>query len=317
MRFSIIMNSKRIKNQALPLMTVLFFFFSASGFAAERENPNSSGTRYSYGFFYTPVYQFETDIDGGGAFDVGRHFFRFDAGSRVKQMTTAGISLGYTFEDWNFSEVETVAGASPWGEVHRPTISFPLRHRFANKLSVGFTPTIEFSGESGADFSDGLMYGATVIFLYPVHTTLRLGLGFGVFDRLEESSFFPYLIVDWKINEQFRVTNPFRAGPAGPAGLELIYSPAEQWELGLGGAYRSYRFRLSDDNAIQSGIGQNNLITAFARIQRRVGEKMTLDLAGGYLLNGQLSIEDREGKELQSADYDNAPFVALTFTGKL
>lgn len=69
----------------------------------------------------------------------------------------------------------------------------------------------------------------------------------------------------------------------------------------------------SDDNSVQSGIGENQLITAFARIQRRLGGILTLDLAGGVLFNGQFSIEDRDGRRLQSADYDSAPFVALTF----
>ena len=46
----------------------------------------------------------------------------------------------------------------------------------------------------------------------------------------------------------------------------------------------------SDDNSVQSGIGENHLITTFARIQRRLGRILTLDLAGGVLFNGQLSI---------------------------
>jgi len=73
----------------------------------------------------------------------------------------------------------------------------------------------------------------------------------------------------------------------------------------------------SDENSVQIGIGENNLIRASARIQRRLAGILTLDLAGGVLLNGQFSIEDRDGRRLQSADYDSAPFVALTFARNL
>ena len=300
----------------LPLLpaALIFLFFSQSA-TGEESSPKIRSDE-SYSFSYTPLYQFNTNLNEGGNFDVNRHFFRFKTFATLNRKTSIGLGLGYDLESWNLKDVLSVAGASPWDIIHRPSLSFPLLYRFDNKFRIGITPTMEFSGASGADFGDGIMYGATVMLLYPVNTKLTLGLGFGAFDRLEETSLFPYIIVDWRINEQLRITNPFRAGPAGPAGLEVVYSPSEQWKLGLGGAYRSYRFRLSEDNSIQSGIGQNNLITAFARIQRRFGEMLTLDLAGGLLFNGQLSIEDREGRVLQSADYDNAPFVALTFAGK-
>ena len=50
--------------------------------------------------------------------------------------------------------------------------------------------------------------------------------------------------------------NALPAGPTGPAGLELVYRPGEDWRFGpLGGAYRSVRFRLDRNGDVPSGIG--------------------------------------------------------------
>ena len=135
--------------------------------------------------------------------------------------------------------------------------------------------------------------------------------------KLEKDlKFFPFIVINWKINEQLRLSNPFRAGPAGPAGLELIYSPQRNWELGVGGAYRSYRFRLDDTSAVPNGIGENEFLAGFLRVQRKLGSKWSLDLATGALFAGELTIENSDGNGRGEDKYDTAPFVALTLEGK-
>jgi hypothetical protein len=271
---------------------------------------------YSFSFSYTPVYQFETDLDSGGSFDVSRHYLNFDVIRPFGQNLRLGLGLNYEFEKWNFNNMTNVVGATPWGSIHRPGISLPIFYTFSDNWILGFSPSVEYSGESGAKFSESLNYGGILSLSHPFSRNLYLGLGFGLFSRLEKTTIFPFIVIDWKISEQFRITNPFRAGPAGPAGLEFVYSPAENWELAIGGAYRFYRFRLDDKSAVPNGIGDNKFVVAFLRAQRKLGANFSIDLAGGALFAGKLSIENSTGDKLGSDNYDPSPFLALTLAGK-
>ena len=80
---------------------------------------------------------------------------------------------------------------------------------------------MDFAGASGAETGESLSYGAVLSAAYAFGPDLMVGLGAGVFERLDQSEVFPYVVIDWKINDRLRLTNPFRAGPVGPAGLEL------------------------------------------------------------------------------------------------
>jgi hypothetical protein len=164
--------------------------------------------------------------------------------------------------------------------------------------------------------NEALTYGAVVSLSHAFSRDLVLGIGVGVFDRLEETDAFPFLVIDWKISPHVRLTNPLRAGPAGPAGLELVYSPDGIWSFGVGGAYRSYRFRLDDRSAVTDGIGEVEFLVTFAKAARRFGSRLSLDISAGALFDGEIAIEDAGGNELGSTGYDTAPFAAVTLTGR-
>lgn len=281
-----------------------------------QEKKEQKRSPYSYSFSYTPLYQFETDLDGGGSFDVSRHYFRFGVMRSFNRNLRLGLGVSYDFENWDFDNLSNVAGASPWSSIHRPGVSLPISYRFADSWTLGFSPAVELSRASGAENDESFTYGAVVSLAHPFGPDLFLGVGFGLFDRLEETNFFPFIVINWKINEKLRLSNPFRAGPAGPAGLELVYSPQRNWELGLGGAFRSYRFRLDDTSAVPNGVGENEFVAGFLRVQRKLGSKLSLDLATGALFAGELSIENSDGNRIGEDKYDTSPFVALTLEGK-
>jgi hypothetical protein len=310
---------KTVMGRFLRLATLLLLCSAVAATGEPVWGQNKNGVRtgsYRYSFSYTPIYQFETDLDNGGSFDVSRHYVRFDVTRSFGRSLRMGLGLSYDFEKWNFRDLPTVAGATPWSSLHRPGVSLPVFYTFADSWILGITPTVEFSGESGAQIDESLIYGGIVSLAHPFSRDLFLGIGFGVFDQLEDTSFFPFVIIEWTISEQFRVTNPLRAGPAGPAGLELVYAPVDNWELGVGGAYRTYRFRLDDQSAVPDGVGENEFLVAFLRLQRKIGARLTLDLTGGALFGGELSIDNVDGDEIGSDDYDPSPFLALTFAGE-
>jgi len=150
--------------------------------------------------------------------------------------------------------------------------------------------------------------GATKVF----SPKLILGLGAGVFRQIDETKVFPFVIVNWQIDDKWRLTNPLRAGPAGGAGLELAYALDANWELAGGGTYREYRFRLKDDGPVPGGIGENRGIPLFARLSRKLGQKGRVDLYAGAVVGGRLEVTSADGNTTISSDYRAAPLFGLT-----
>ena len=83
-------------------------------------------------------------------------------------------------------------------------------------------------GEHGADWSRALIYGGAGAAIYSFGKDRTIGLGVGALNNLEQASVFPFVLVNWKFNEQFRLATPYRAGPAGPGGIELSYTPIKR-----------------------------------------------------------------------------------------
>ena len=285
--------------------------------AAQPSDTQPEGrAKTGYQFSYTPIYQFETDLDAGGKFDVQRHFIRFDVTRFIDRHWMAGLGLSFDYERWDFSGVAGLAGVDLWDELYRPGISIPILYRTDNNWRFGFIPSLDVAGANGAEIGESLSYGAVLSAAYAFGPDLTLGLGGGIFERLDQTEFFPFVVVDWTINDRLRLTNPFRAGPVGPAGLELIYAWGERMEMGVGGAYRSYRFRLDDSSTVADGIGQVDFWATFLRLGWRLGQSYHIDINGGALFGGTITIEDQDANELGESDYDAAPFIGATVRGR-
>ena len=283
---------------------------------ADSDSAQSVPPQTSYSFSYTPLYQFETDLDGGGQFDVQRHFLRFDVNHFVSPHWMVGLGLSFDYERWNFSGIDGLAGIDLWDEIVRPGINMPIIYSTDNQWRLMIIPSLEFAGATGAETGESLSYGTVLAAMHSFRPNLMIGLGAGIFERLDELEVFPYLAIDWQINEQFKLSNPFQAGPAGPAGLELVFTPTDSWEMGVGSAYRSYRFRLDDSSAVADGIGEVEFWAAFLRLGLKLGETYRLDLNGGALFEGKIAIDDKDGNDLGETDYDTAPFVGVTIKGQ-
>jgi hypothetical protein len=310
-----------IRNRLIPAVFALALLFAATTVpdsvnAQSTDSGESGRSKTGYRFSYTSIYQFETDLDSGGSFDVQRHFLRFDISRFIDRHWTVGLGLSLDYERWNFSNIAGLAGVDLWDEIFRPGISVPIFYSAADKWRFGIIPSIDLAGASGAETSESLSYGAVLSAAYAVGPNLMVGLGAGIFERLDQSEVFPYVVIDWTINDRLRLTNPFRAGPVGPAGLELVYAPDGDLEMGVGAAYRSYRFRLDDSSAVADGIGEVDFWAPFARAGRRLGERYRIDINGGVLAGGSITIEDQDGNQLGESDYDTAPFFGVTISGR-
>ena len=297
----------------LLFVCVTFMVVSTPASAQDKKQDYlSQRARTVYSLSYTPVYQFESNLDGKGTFNVNRHYFNFGVMQPFSRNFRMGLGFKYDFENYNFKDLYNVAGATPWGTIHRPGISIPTFYSFKSIYSLMVSPSLELSAESGAKVSDSIAYGATIALARPFGSDLYLGIGAAIFEQLEKPSIFPFILINWRINEQFRLSNPFQAGPAGPAGLELVFTPSTTWEFGISSAFRTYRFRLADKNAVSGGIGQDEFLASFLRVQRKLRKNLALDLSVGGLFLGELSIEDSGGSQIASEKYNPAPIVGLT-----
>ena len=174
------------------------------------------------------------------------------------------------------------------------------------------SPSVAWAYESGASTSDALEYGGVVAVTKDFSPTLTIGLGAAVFRQIYETQTFPFLAIDWQIDKNWKLSNPFAAGPTGPAGLELSYTFDDNWEAGFGGSYRSYAFRLSRDGPVPDGIGEQRFIPLFVRLSRNLGKQAQVDVYATGLANGRLNVKNRNAEDIVAEDYSFAPALALT-----
>ena len=264
----------------------------------------------------TAVYQSGANLDQGGDYRTsgvilrGGMAYDFGAGNR------AGVTLNYDYLDYSFSSARAFGSVAPWNIVQRYGVAVPLSLGVGDGWVLGFAPSLDWVKENGANAGDSLIWGATVSGVRQFAGGNRLGLGAGVYSRIEKTSAFPFLIVDWRFNERWRLVNPLPSGPTGPAGLELDYRFDGDWTAGIGAAYRSLRFRLSDSGPVRSGIGEESGVPVFVRVTRSMGNEMTLHFYGGVVAGGKLRVENSSGDKVREENFDPAPLFGLTFVGR-
>jgi hypothetical protein len=265
----------------------------------------------------TPFYESESDLDGGGEFGLSGVQLRLGTAGPVGTGFRAGVTLNYDYYDSSFSNPTVFGAAAPWGNVYRYGVSVPLAWALNSEWSLAVAPSVDWFRESGANTSDSLTWGAALSAVRVDPAGNRIGLGVAVFDEIEDTKVFPVIVVDWRLGDRWRLINPLPAGPTGPAGLELDYQFDGGWSLGVGAAYRTLRFRLSDSGPVSSGVGEINGVPIFARATYDLSKQLTLHIYAGAIAGGELRVEDRNGNLLRKDDFDTAPFVALTVTVRL
>lgn len=264
----------------------------------------------------TPVYQAGAGLEDGGDVRFGGMVFRGGILTDLGGGTRAGITLVYDYLDYSFANPTVFNSTPPWGVVQRYGVAAPLSFTLGHGWNLGVAPSFEWFKENGAASSDSFTWGATFSGSRRFENGNTLGLGVAMFDRLEETLVFPFLAVDWRLGDRWRLVNPLASGPTGPAGLELDYELDGNWTAGLGAAWRTLRFRLSESGPTPSGIGEERGMPVFLRVTHRFGNQSVLHLFGGLVLNGQLRVEDSSGRLLREDDRDPAPLFGATFIAR-
>jgi hypothetical protein len=290
--------------------TAVALLVAASGAA------QAQGTGWAPFASLTPVYQGKGDLDGGGDYSAWSAILRAGVLGELGAGRRAGVVFNYGYTDYAFSSPTAFGGVAPWGAVQRYGVAAPLSLALSDGWNVGLTPSVDWIHEKSADAGDALNWGAIASATKLFADGNRLGFGLAVFDRLDETSVFPLLLVDWKLSDRWRLVNPLPAGPTGPAGLELDYRFDAGWNLGLGAAWRTTRFRLGNSGPAPNGVGEERGVPVFLRAALTFGPAVALNLYGGLVTGGQLRVEDRSGNVTRQVDVDTAPLFGATLSAR-
>lgn len=264
----------------------------------------------------TPAYVGKADLDGGGDYSEFSTFLRAGVAGSIGAANLAGVTFNYDYTDYSFSNPAAFGGVAPWNVVRRYGITAPLAFGFGDRWVLGVMPSVDWIRENGADEDESLTWGGVVSATRFFDGGNRLGLGLGVFRRLETTNLYPVLLIDWKLGDRWRLVNPLQAGPTGPAGLEIDYRFDSGWHVGLGAARRATRFRLSENGPVPNGIGEERGFPVFLRATRNFGGGLALNLYAGVVTAGELRLEDPGGNTLREVDTDPAPLLSVHFSAR-
>lgn len=263
------------------------------------------------------VYQTESSLDSGGDMSVDRLFVSA-GGSRVfGDGWRIGGSLGYGEDHYDFSGASGFGGPDPWGRIREVRISMPVQYLGDEHWTFYAIPSLRFNAESGASLSDGRNGGVIAGAVYRVSDRLSIGPGLGAFTEIEEdASFFPILLVDWKITDTVSLeTGGGFAASRGP-GLQLRWRYSPRWQFAFGGRYEKTRFRLDDSGPAPDGVGQDKAVPLFALAEFSATPDVKLSLIGGAEVGAELRLEDRSGDLVSRSDLSTAAFFGATFQAK-
>lgn len=312
-RITALTTRRRVITFLVFYLIVSFLLFPARS-TAEEARPQSS-TGLGIGLGGIAVYRFPAKVDGGGNLSTTSLIFNANLTNQVNEKLRLGVGFSYEFTDYDFSGLTNFSVARPWQEVQRLGFSLPIIYTLADQWRLLITPTAQFSGEFGANWGDAMIYGGAIAVTYAVRPDAVFGLGVAGYADIEEAMVFPYFIVKWQITDRLQLTNPYRTSPAGPAGLELSYAMTKEWTAGIGGSYRSQRFRLDSNGPLPNGIGAYKTIPIFVRLSYKPVPAFGIDLYSGVSFLNKLYVQNPEGDDLYETKHRPAPLVGVGLSG--
>ena len=262
------------------------------------------------------IYQFGTDINGGGSYSVNRTFLGAGMEFEYSPALTLDFDIGMEWDDYDFSgpgDFTAPAAGEPWDSVFDLTLSAVSRWKLDDNWRMILGGFVRWSGESDADFAEAFSGGVVFGGAYVFSDDLSLGVTALVTTQIEDGLLWiPSPVVDWRINRQWFISN-MRGPVTYPAslGLEIVYYLNENMNLSLGGRYEYRRLRLNDDGpaAIRNGVGGERTFPVWVRFEWRPIEQIRLHVLAGMNFGQQLELENSRGSLLSKEDTDPSPFI--------
>jgi hypothetical protein len=303
-------------NQDIPmrtLPTIACFLVLNAAAAAAHAQAQPQGPGWQSFISMSPVFE-EGDLDSGGDMSVSGLILRLGTSTGFGSGHRAGITLNYDYADYSFTDPKAFGNVAPWGVLQRYGVTTPFNFAVDGGWSIGVAPSVDWFREEGASDSDAMVWGATLTAVRRYENGNFLGLGLAAFSGIEDNTFFPFPIFRWQLAPQWRLINPLPAGPTGGAGVELDYELNDAWTLGAGFTWRTARYRLSRTGPSPNGVGEISGAPVYLRARLAIGQTGALNVYGGVVAAGELSVEDANGNVLRQDDLKTTPMIGANLT---
>lgn len=254
------------------------------------------------------VYNFETDMEGGGSFAVNRYFIEAGIARMWSFDRMIAFSVGYGQDDYQFDNL----GTQPWNNIDAYRMGLFGRWRVSDGWVLFAGPSVRSYGETGSNLGDsltGAFFGGAS---YTFGDHLTLGPGVMVTGQIEDRTrYFPVLLVNWNITENLSLeTGGGFAATAGP-GLSLVYELSDHWKTALTGRYEKKRFRLNDSGLAENGVGEDRNVPIIGNLSYFFYPGGYVSGIIGYNFAGELSAEEANGNSLYKRAYDPSLTLGL------
>lgn len=271
---------------------------------------------WDYSVSATSLLTPEAGLDTGGETRLTSHHLRAGGERQVGASSEVGVRLSYDHVDRVFSGADGFGALEHLSSVNRLGIAGSISSRTQFGVSYGMRPFVSWSFESGAFSEDAMSYGVALAALAGLSKGKRIGAGVRLSRDMDDSTkASPIIIVHWELNENWTIANPREANFTSPTGLEIRYRSGEDWWLALAGMYHSNDYRLNKDGVASKGIGESSGIVTYVRATHRWTSRFRINGYIGAIFEGELEVEDVDGNEVATSQYDTVPFVALSIEG--
>ncbi|QOJ01663.1 MAG: hypothetical protein HRU70_14710 [Phycisphaeraceae bacterium] len=273
--------------------------------------PDDAPPRLSAEVTFGGVHRFRADIDDGGRVAVSSAAADLKLNYRATDRVFLAAGLRYGFSEYDFSGSTGFGGLDPWDQIHTARLNLTAVYRADEHWSYFAGPSAAFSGESDADFEDGLTFGGAAGATYTWDERTFLGFGLIVTSQIEEDlAVFPIVRFSLPLSESVTLRSAaLELGAAGGAGAEIAWKPDDQWTLAAGAQWLTSRFRLDPTGPQPDGVGEDRGIPVFLRASWTPSRRASVTLFGGVLVGGTLRLDDSDGNEFAVQDVDPAPFI--------
>ncbi|MGA1354799.1 MAG: hypothetical protein ACO32I_08525, partial [Candidatus Limnocylindrus sp.] len=223
----------------------------------------------------------------------------------ISETVAFSPSIAYEFGDYSFGGA--ASAAFPWDRVNEVGIAPRIDIQLDRDLTVSVSPIIQFAAEDGAGWGNAAQWGGLGAIRYSFSPELTLGAGLLGLTQLEgDPIYIPIPLIDWKIDQNWRVSN-LRVPEANPfAALELVYDTQETLEFAFGGGWETRRFRLDE-----GGVGQDRGAAFYGRVTVRIAEQCRIDGMVGVSAFNQLKAIDSAGTTTASYSADSGLILGV------
>jgi hypothetical protein len=255
---------------------------------------------------------FKADLDNSaGSVTVSRVGAELGVGIPIATMAQLELGFDYEYSRYEFSNATGfVAGVnSPWQDMHRETVKARFMQQHDMRVAWLVGGSIGLSHEEGADLGDSIYGSAYGGATYQVNEKLKIGGVLGLYTRIEDDPWVLIVpIVDWQIDDQWRLTN------GGRPGLALYYTPDPQWTLSLSSWFDSRDFRLDDRGPVPGGVVRDQSFAVQFGATFRATQQITFDAGVGMKLFGNYELENAAGRRVADVDVDPSAFLSISAT---